>query len=243
MHRGILPRCNFMKKQLYTSLLLASLSLVGCSSVETPNLEQFTHFTGGKTEGDASSLYWMTERLTRVSTAADYVTAGDYGWYQSDYRWDAGELRELTRKGDQIDAKLGMVPFQIHIRFNKDGEAVYQQYRVNNKVLPLQRDQLARFKSEANDVVASVKERSRNGQSLIQGYWDGESLEVCDGKEFTTLEFNQTLPKFVIDRLASVDSYIAFIGKESRNKVTVDELLLLKDDEFDCVQRPKLIAE
>jgi hypothetical protein len=232
-----------MKKQLYTSLLLASLSLVGCSSVETPNLEQFTHFTGGKTEGDASSLYWMTERLTRVSTAADYVTAGDYGWYQSDYRWDAGELRELTRKGDQIDAKLGMVPFQIHIRFNKDGEAVYQQYRVNNKVLPLQRDQLARFKSEANDVVASVKERSRKGQSLIQGYWDGESLEVCDGKEFTTLEFNQTLPKFVIDRLASVDSYIAFIGKESRNKVTVDELLLLKDDEFDCVQRPKLIGE
>jgi hypothetical protein len=232
-----------MKKQLYTSLLLASLSLVGCSSVETPNLEQFTHFTGGKTEGDASSLYWMTERLTRVSTAADYVTSGDYGWYQSDYRWDAGELRELTRKGDQIDAKLGMVPFQIHIRFNKDGEAVYQQYRVNNKVLPLQRDQLARFKSEANDVVASVKERSRKGQSLIQGYWDGESLEVCDGKEFTTLEFNQTLPKFVIDRLASVDSYIAFIGKESRNKVTVDELLLLKDDEFDCVQRPKLIGE
>lgn len=232
-----------MKKQLYTSLLLASLSLVGCSSVETPNLEQFTHFTGGKTEGDASSLYWMTERLTRVSTAADYVTAGDYGCYQSDYRWDAGELRELTRKGDQIDAKLGMVPFQIHIRFNKDGEAVYQQYRVNNKVLPLQRDQLARFKSEANDVVASVKERSRKGQSLIQGYWDGESLEVCDGNEFTTLEFNQTLPKFVIDRLASVDSYIAFIGKESRNKVTVDELLLLKDDEFDCVQRPKLIAE
>ncbi|MBR9876285.1 MAG: DUF1481 domain-containing protein [Vibrionaceae bacterium] len=232
-----------MTKQLFTSLLLASLSLVGCSSVETPNLEQLTHFTGGKAEGDASSLYWMTERLTRVSTAADYVTAGDYGWYQSDYRWDDGELRELTRKGDQIDAKLGMVPFQVHIRFNKDGEAVYQQYRVNNKVLPLQRDQLERFKSEANDVVASVKERSRKGQSLIQGYWDGESLEVCDGKEFAALEFNQTLPKFVIDRLASADSYIAFIGKESRSKVTVDELLLLKDDEFDCVQRPKLIAE
>ena len=232
-----------MKKQLFTSLLLTSLSLVGCSSVETPNLEQFTHFTGGKTEGDASSLYWVTERLTRVSTAADYVTAGDYGWYQSDYRWDDGELRELTQKGDQIDAKLGMVPFQIHIRFNKDGEAVYQQYRVNNKVLPLQHDQLERFKQEANDVVVSVKESSRNGQSLIQGYWNGELLETCDGKEFATLEFNQTLPRFVIDRLASVDNYIAFIGKESRNKVTIDELLLLKEDDFDCVLRPKLIAE
>ncbi|MDV6254281.1 DUF1481 domain-containing protein [Vibrio sp. EA2] len=232
-----------MNKHLFTTLLLSGLSLVGCSSVETPNLEQFTHFTGGKTEGDASSLYWMTERLTRVSTAADYVTSGEYGWYQSDYRWDEGELRELNRKGDQIDAKHGMVPFQIHIRFNKDGEAVYQQYRLNNKVLPLQPDQLARFKQEANDVVTSVKARSRNGQSLIQGYWNGELLEACDGKEFTTLEFNQTLPKFVIDRLASVDSYIAFIGRESRNKVTIDELLLLKGDDFDCVQRPQLIAE
>ncbi len=238
-----MPRCNFMKKHLFTSLFFSGLSLVGCSSVEAPNLEQLTYFTGGKAEGDSSSLYWMTERLTRISTSADYVTSGEYGWYQSDYRWDGGELRELIRKGDQIDAKQGMVPFQIHIRFNKDGEAVYQQYRVNNKVLPLQHDQLERFKLEAQDIVASVKQNSRDGQSLIQGYWDGESLETCDGKEFATLEFNQTLPQFVIDRLASVDNYIAFIGKESRNKVAVDELLLLKDDGFDCVQRPKLIAE
>lgn len=232
-----------MNKHLLTSLLLSGLSLIGCSSVETSNLEQFTHYSGGKTEGDASSLYWLTERLTRVSTAADYVTAGDYGWYQSDYRWDEGELRELTRKGNQIDAKQGMVPFQIHIRFNKDGEAVYQQYRVNSKVLPLQRDQLEQFKAQANDVVASVKERSRNGQSLIQGYWNGELLETCSGKEFSTLEFNQTLPEFVIDRLSSADSYIAFIGKEARNKVMVDELLLLKNDDFDCVKRPMFISE
>ncbi|APX04820.1 peptidylprolyl isomerase [Vibrio campbellii] len=232
-----------MKKHLLTSLLLSSLALVGCSSVETPNLDQFTNFSGGKIMGDATSLYWMTERLTRVSTAADYVTMGDYGSYQSDYRWDDGELRELIRKGKQLDAKQGLVPFQIHIRFNKDGDAVYQQYRVNGKVLPLQRDQLERYKQEANDVVTSIKKQSRDGQSLIQGYWDGETFETCKGREFTTLEFNQTLPKFVIDRLASVDSYIAFIGKESRNAATVDELLMLNDDDFDCVPRPKLISE
>ncbi|MCV5838969.1 DUF1481 domain-containing protein, partial [Escherichia coli] len=72
---------------------------------------------------------------------------GDHGWYKSDYRWDEGELRELIRKGEQIDAKQKLVPFQIHIRFNKDGEAIYQQYRVNRKVLPLQREQLDRYKA------------------------------------------------------------------------------------------------
>ncbi|EMR35237.1 DUF1481 domain-containing protein [Vibrio harveyi] len=232
-----------MKKHLLTSLLLSSLALVGCSSVETPNLDQFTHFSGGKIMGDATSLYWMTERLTRVSTAADYVAMGDSGSYQSDYRWDDGELRELIRKGEQLDTKQGLVPFQIHIRFNKDGDAIDQQYRVNGKVLPLRRDQLERYKTEANDVVASIKSQSREGQSLIQGFWDGETFETCKGREFATLEFNQTLPKFVIDRLASVDSYIAFIGKESRNTATVDELLMLNDDNFDCIPRPKLISE
>ncbi len=193
--------------------------------------------------GDATSLYWMAERLTRVSTAADYVAMGDSGSYQSDYRWDDGKLRELIRKGEQLDTKQGLVPFQIHIRFNKDGDAIYQQYRVNGKVLPLRRDQLERYKTEANDVVASIKSQSREGQSLIQGFWDGETFETCKGREFATLEFNQTLPKFVIDRLASVDSYIAFIGKESRNTATVDELLMLNDDNFDCIPRPKLISE
>lgn len=232
-----------MKKHLLASLLLSSFTLFGCSSVETPNLEQFTHFSGGKVAGDASSLYWMTEKLTRVSTAADYVTMGDNGWFQSDYRWDEGELRELIRKGEQVDTKQELVPFQIHIRFNKDGEAVYQQYRVNRKVLPLQHEQLERYKTEANDVVVSVKAQSRNSQSLIQGYWNGQSFETCKGKAFSTLEFNQTLPKFIIERLSSVDSYVAFVGKQSRNKATVDELLMLNDDDFDCVPRPALLAE
>ncbi|PFG57682.1 uncharacterized protein DUF1481 [Vibrio sp. ES.051] len=232
-----------MKKHLLTSLLLSSLSLFGCSSVETPNLEQFTHFSGGKVAGDASSLYWVTEKLTRVSTAADYVFMGDNGWFQSDYRWNEGELRELIRKGEQVDTKQVLVPFQIHIRFNKDGEAVYQQYRVNRKVLPLQHEQLERYKAEANDVVASVKAQSRNSQSLIQGYWNGQSFETCKGKAFSTLEFNQTLPKFIIERLSSVDSYVAFVGKQSRNKATVDELLMLNDDDFDCVPRPALLTE
>ncbi|MCV5977992.1 DUF1481 domain-containing protein, partial [Escherichia coli] len=63
------------------------------------------------------------------------------------------------------------------------------------------------------------------------------------GRAFSTLEFNQTLPKFIIERLSSVDSYVAFVGKQSRTKATVDELLMLNDDDFDCVPRPALLAE
>ncbi|GEM77249.1 DUF1481 domain-containing protein [Vibrio sagamiensis] len=231
-----------MKKYLLFSLL-SSFILAGCSSVKAPNLEQFTHSSGGEVAGDATSLYWMTERLKRITMVSDSVNMGDFGSYQSDYRWSDGELRELIRKGEQLNAKHGLVPFQIHIRFNKDGDAIYQQYRMDGKVLPLQRDQLEHYKKKANDVVELVQKQSRDDQSLIQGYWDGVMFKTCGGRELATLEFKQNLPKFVMDRLASVDSYIAFIGKESRNTATVDELLILNDNDFDCVPRPKLISK
>ncbi|CAM3140158.1 DUF1481 domain-containing protein [Vibrio mytili] len=244
MHRGILPRCNFMKKHLLTSILFSSLSLFGCSSVETQNLEPLTHFSGGNSAGDTSSLYWTTERFNRAISAADHVSMGAQGRYESDYRWEQGELRELIRKGEQADFHQDtLVPFQVHIRFNKDGDAVYQQYRVNNKVLPLQREQLEKYKSEANHVIALSKEQSRNGQHLIQGHWDGDVFETCSGDKLERLEVSQALPKVVIDRLSSIESYLAFIGKESRNQATVDELLLLHDENFDCLPRPKFISE
>ncbi|KGK21964.1 peptidylprolyl isomerase [Vibrio navarrensis] len=230
-----------MKKLLLTCA--ACVLLAGCSSSSRPTLEQFTEFTGGQMMGDATSFYWVTEKLSGPQKASDFVLVGEYGWYQSEYRWDEGTLRELIRQGEQRDNKLGLVPYRIHVRFNVDGEAVYQQFRLNSKVLPIQADQLQRYQSEADMLVKKSKQQSRDGLELIQGYWDGETFETCTGEEFSTLEFNQTLPGFVINRLASVDSYVAFLGKKSSKRLEVDTLLLLDEDDRDCVTRPVLIED
>ncbi|KOO16218.1 peptidylprolyl isomerase [Vibrio xuii] len=230
-----------MKKILLPSLIVSLL--IGCSSsVPTPNLDQFSNYTGGQTMGDATSLYWYTERLTFPYTAADYVAAGDYGWYKTDYRWDEGELRELIREGEQLkDSEL--VPYRIHVRFNKDGDAIYQQHRLDGRVLPLKADKIAWLKQEALNIADVAKQQSSNGMRLIQGYWDGTSFDACNGKSYEQVEFNETLPSFVVNRLSSVDSYAAFIGSTRSNKVVVNELLMLSDDSHDCIERPSLIEE
>ncbi|WP_039958821.1 DUF1481 domain-containing protein [Vibrio sinaloensis] len=228
-------------KKFLLSALLGSL-LMGCASgTPNPNLNQFSDYTGGRSMGDATSLYWYTEKLTSAYTASDYVTAGDYGWFKTDYRWADGELRELIREGEQIKDNTELVPYRIHVRFNKEGEAVYQQYRLDGRVLPLSKDKLAWLKQEALDIPAVTRQQDKDGYELIQGYWDGSEFETCAGNSYSAIEFNQTLPSFVVNRLSAVDNYIALLGSTRGNKVIVKELLMLAEDSQDCIERTRLI--
>ncbi len=193
--------------------------------------------------GDATSFYWVTNKLTQPHTSADYVTVGDYGWYQTDYAWSEGVLREFIREGEQRNSSNELVPYRVHVRFNKSGEAVYQQYRIDSKILPIQAKQLENYQKEAESVLETTMKQNDEGLKLVQGYWDGSSFKTCAGGEFDRIEFNQTLPSFVINRLASVESYAAFLGSDSLGKMSVEELLMLAEDSHDCVVRPSLLKE
>ncbi len=232
-----------MKKRFLPSLI-ASLILVGCSAdISQSTLETTVKHSGGQSMGDATSLYWLTERIAVPQSAADYVVAGDYGWYQSNYRWEDGTVRELIREGEQLKGNQGLVPYKIHIRFNQQGEAVYQQYRLGTKVLPLKSEMLAQLKSEAVNVAEKTKQQEKEGLELIQGYWNGKEFETCSGQEYQSLFFNQSLPSFVVDRLAGIDSFLAFVGSEKGDGLVIDDLLMLKDDSQSCIQRPSLLEE
>ncbi|CDU06368.1 conserved hypothetical protein [Vibrio coralliirubri] len=231
-------------KKAFLLVSLLSTFLIGCSSTSPrKNLEQFETHTGGQVMGDATSFYWVTNKLTQPHTSADYVTVGDYGWYQTDYAWSEGVLREFIREGEQRNSSHELVPYRVHVRFNKSGEAVYQQYRIDSKILPIQVKQLENYQKEAKSVLETTMKQNDEGLRLVQGYWDGSSFKTCAGGEFDRIEFNQTLPSFVIDRLASVESYAAFLGSDSLGKMSVEELLMLAEDSHDCVVRPSLLKE
>jgi len=231
-----------MKKNLLPSLIISFL--FGCSAdISNSTLETTLQHSGGQSMGDATSLYWFTDRLTIPLSAADYVVAGDYGWYKSNYRWEGGSVRELIREGEQLKTTNGLVPYKIHVRFNQQGEAVYQQYRLGGKVLPLKPAMLAQLKSEAINVAEKTKEQHKAGLGLIQGYWDGTEFETCSGEEFDKLQFNQNLPSFMVNRLAGIDSYIAFVGSKNGHSLVVDDLLMLTDDSQVCIERPLMLEE
>lgn len=229
-------------KKILSSFIAATL-IAGCSSsVDTSNFTQMSQFSGGQRTGDATSYYWYTERASQALSASDHVTSETYGWYETSYRWDEGSVREVVRKGEQLkDGDL--VPYTAHVRFNKDGEAVYQQYRVNKKILPLNEGQLERYVLEAKAITKMTKDQNKQGLELIQGYWDGSTFERCNGPDYNKVEFNHTLPNFVMSRLSTLDNYIGFLGKIRNNTVYIDELLILADDDHDCIERPLLITE
>ena len=231
-----------MKKILLPSLIISFL--FGCSAdVSNSTLETTLQHTGGQSLGDATSLYWFTDRLTVPLSGADYVVAGDYGNYKTSYRWEDGSVRELIREGEKLRTGAGLVPYKIHVRFNQQGEAVYQQYRIDGKVLPLKPAMLTQLKNEAANVAQKTKAQDKAGVELIQGYWDGREFETCAGKEFQTLEFNQSLPSFVVDRLAGIDNYVVFVGSKNGDRLIVEDLLMLKDDNQSCIERPQLLEE
>ena len=238
----LITRRNFMKPLLLSSFL--SVLLLGCSSrAPVENTEQFETMTGGQSVGETTSFYWYTEKLEQPYSSADYVMSGPYGWYQTDYRWQDKILREMVREGEKLNKQQKLVEYRIHLRFSKNGEAVYQQYRFDGKVLPLTPDQIAAYQSEASSVIRIAEKQNREGLSLFQGEWNGESFDTCSGREYAEFEFNQILPTFVINRLASVDSYVALTGSVRGGKVSVADLLMLEDDSFDCIERPELIEE
>jgi len=226
--------------KILVSLVTFSL-IAGCSSsVSIPNID-LSQYSGGQRMGDATSYYWYTESVNDSKTASDYVVSDTYGWYRTSYRWDEGTVREVVREGEQLKDNA-LVPYTVHMRFNKDGEAVYQQYRVNKKILPLNDGQLERYVLEADAIKTMTKDQDKQGLELIQGVWDGETFENCvTGREYSNVEFNHSLPSFVMSRLSTLDSYVGFLGKIRNNKVYIEELLILADDSHDCVERPELI--
>ncbi|MGJ7096961.1 DUF1481 domain-containing protein [Vibrio hannami] len=224
-----------MKKKLL--LALVPIILVGCSSsAPTVAPEQIVTMTGGQSVGDTTSLYWYTEKISQPFSASDFVASGDYGWYRSDYRWNSFKLKEVIRKGELLEENFELIPYETHLRFNDDGEAVYQRYRLDGKILPLTPEQIAHIQREAKALRTVTAEQNKKGERLFQGYWDGEKFTTCEGTTYKTLEFNQTLPTFVIKRLANLDSYAAFLGKRSPGKLTVSDIYMLHEDSFDCIE-------
>ncbi|MDP2575488.1 DUF1481 domain-containing protein [Vibrio penaeicida] len=231
-----------MKRYFYAPLLFATL--VGCSSSSNaPQANQYAYYSGGQSIGDSTSFYWFTKRLGSAYSAADYVTSGDYGYYRTDYAWQGDVLRELIREGYRTNDEQELVPYRVHLRFSASGEAVYQQLRLDGKVLPIPEKQIKRYQQEANFVVETTEAQDKENLELVQGYWDGETFETCDDREYEKLAFNQTLPSFVVNRLSTVDSYVAFIGQKELKTLSVSDLLMLSEDNQDCIKRPSFIEQ
>ncbi len=219
-------------------LVTFSCLLAACSSSPIIDTTTTKHYSGGQRAGDSVSFFWYTEQNSNPDVASDAVFSGNDGEYKTSYYWSQGKLQEIIRKGEQRNQLDQLVPFSVQLRFSQSGEAVYQLYRIDGRVLPILQEQIQHYEDQAENIVHATK--SKGSQTswthLIQGYWDGKTFESCDNKEYSAIEFNQTLPIFVINRLASLDNYLAVVGSVKGETLQVDELLILGGDGHECME-------
>lgn len=209
--------------------------LAGCSSFSDANGSNSKQvLSGGERVGHDVHLFWVTQNKQTVTQAADYVVTGDGHGYKTTYQWTDGVVREVARQGESL--KNGeVVPFETLLRFDAHGDAIYQRYRVDGKVFPLSQQQTEQYQQQARDVLKVTTDEHKQGLELIQGYWNGQAFETCNGQQFASLTFNHTVADAIVERLESSKSYIAFVGQRSGDTVKMKTMLMLKESNHGCV--------
>ncbi|KXF80387.1 DUF1481 domain-containing protein [Enterovibrio coralii] len=218
---------------------LLTIVLAGCSSTETIVPVKTTQTAA--VQGDATSIYWLDEKQTFPETLSEIVMMGDYGQYQSEYRWRKGIVREIHRTGTMLDdGKLK--PFSLLIRYDSEGQAVYQQYRLDGDLLPIRSTELVKYRRQAEQALESAKTLGKEGQDFFQGYWKAGTFEECGSDREKSLTFDTVLPDYLLQSLDQKSNYLAAIGSVGRRTNTVSDVIMLKGGDAACLARPTFKA-
>ncbi|MDD1783848.1 DUF1481 domain-containing protein [Enterovibrio sp. ZSDZ35] len=214
---------------------LLVLALAGCSSTEAIVPVKTTQTAA--VQGDATSIYWLDEKQTFPETLSEIVLMGDHGQYQSEYRWRKGVVREIHRKGTVLDG--GKLKEQsILIRYDSEGQAVYQQYRLDGDLLPIRSTELVKYYRQAEQSLANAKTLGKESQDFFQGYWKAGTFEECGSSSEKTLTFDTVLPDYLLQRLNPQRNFLAAVGEVGRRSNTVNEVIMLGAGDTPCLVRP-----
>ena len=220
------------------SAFIATFLMTGCAFLDSaPSAEHWKTYSGGRAAGDVTHFYWYNEFQSMPDNAADKVLMGDNGWYISQYRWQSGALRELIREGVQQS-----VPYHLHVRFNAHGDAVYQQYRVNQRVVPLNASERSALLEQANQVISLSKQQAEQNLALYQGVWNGRRLKTCNGHRFTQLQLPDSTPDYVAQRFQQ-PIYVAFLARVNEAQLQVEQILRLDEPDTPCMVEPQVVPE
>lgn len=209
------------------------LALAGCGSTEiiTPPSQTVT----ADVQGDSTAIYWLDERQGFPDTLTSMVMMGDYGQYATEYRFRKGVVREIQREGALL-VDNAVKPVSMLIRYDSEGQAVYQQYRVNGDLLPIRATEMVRYAREAEQALTTARELHDNKRDFFQGYWDHGLFTACGSDKEKTLKFDLMLPDELVTRLEQKETFLAASGEVGRNSNTVEQIIALEGN--GCIRRP-----
>ncbi|ELV7515999.1 DUF1481 domain-containing protein [Photobacterium damselae] len=229
-----------MTKRIVSFLLPLLLSACAAGdNASNPTLSPIAHLTGGITQNQTTALYWLDTQQNAPLKLFEQVNTLQNGHYQSEYQWQNGVLRQMSRTGVQ-SYEEHMVPFSLTVRFDSKGNAIYQRYLVNEVTLPLAEPELAQISRYANEAVSVVKKQRKEGERLIQGHWQGQSFISC--QTGTALPFHYQ-GNSKVQFTAPKQGYMALLGSQSKQGVKAKQILWSASMNQDCVTPQNMISK
>ncbi|ODP98485.1 MULTISPECIES: DUF1481 domain-containing protein [Salinivibrio] len=223
--------------RFHLCILALVMALTGCSSGKPP--KPVTHTTAFAA-GDYRAVYWLDSQQGQVIGLAERAWQGDYGQYRSEYAWRAGSLRALKREGKKrVDNRL--VPFSMHVRFDANGEPVFQRYHQGDALLPLDSATLSRLYQEANHIERQAQAQLANNVSVLQAQRQGEHWVDCDGDR-QRWALPETMTPSLVQRINQPGTFVIAGGSPSIGRDQIDFLVHVEGEKR-CLQRPRLLDE
>ncbi len=220
-----------------TLSLVVAFLLTGCAAsdmaenaVIPPNT-----VTVAQVVADGPHFYWYTFRPNQPITLSERVFTLNQGQYQANYRWRSGKLFELYQQGQQrVDGSL--VPFQLQLRFDSDGFAVYQRYQQGLNIVPLTNVDIDKLRRQAKVLAAKVEQLSYHQQSWVQGHWQQQRFIPCQQQQAVEVIAQSNAEKL------SGQGYMAVSGQLSEQQLKVDDILLQRPQQ-QCLVAPNLLKK
>lgn len=220
-------------------LTLLSTLLSACShqaGIDAANIESKS---GGEITETQRAWYWADVVDQQPLKAYDHVKRNNHTSYDSEYHWQNGVLSEVIRQGERMSRQGSeRQTFRTHLRFDEQGQAVYQQDKVNQQVFPLTAHAIADIKQQADHVITTLL-NSKSSRYLIQGFWDGQQFHSCHRRFHYTLDDETT----VLLAGKVTPTYVAGMGYTTSQKVMVKQILDMDANRDSCLEPQELIEK
>ncbi|WP_283597983.1 DUF1481 domain-containing protein [Photobacterium phosphoreum] len=191
--------------------------------------------TVAQAAADGPHFYWYTFRPNQPITLNERVFTLNQGQYQASYRWRSGKLFELSQQGQQrIDGSL--TPFQLQLRFDSDGLAVFQRYQQGQTIVPLTNVEIAKLRQQAVGLAMKVEQLSHRQQTWVQGHWQQQQFIPCQQQRAVEVVVESTAEKL------SGQGYMAVSGQLNKQQLKVDDILLQRPQQ-QCLVAPNLLKK
>lgn len=221
--------------RIFTSLIIVFL-LTGCAVsdlAENAVIPPET-ITVAQADSDGSHFYWYTYRPNQPVRLGERVFTHHRGQYQADYQWRLGKLSALYLQGDKfIHGQLQ--PFDLQLRFDSEGLAVFQRYQQGTTIVPLTNVDIQKMVQTAYSLTDKVIHFKQQQLTWVQGHWFHQEFISCQSKQALSVTMNQK------SLVLSGKGYMAVNGQIINRQLVVDHVLLQRDDQQQCLMAPDLL--